>query len=53
MERCLFGTEEDERYQTFDDEMEQFGIAMQALGLKEEGEESEGASSSVPVPQGG
>ena len=54
MERCLFGTlEKGKRYQDFEQEMEQFDVAMKALGLKTDGDETEDELGAAPAPQGG
>ncbi len=54
MERCLFGAlEKGKRYQDFEQEMEQFEVAMKALGLKTEEDEIEGESSPALAPSAG
>ncbi|MDH5822334.1 hypothetical protein QFW77_04925 [Luteimonas sp. RD2P54] len=54
MERCLFGAlEEGERYQDFEEEMEQFEKAMRALGLKVDADEADGVSAPALLPQAG
>ena len=54
MDRCLFGTlEKSKRYQDFEQEMEQFEVAMKALGMKPEEDEEEGESSPALVPSAG
>ncbi|MDR5894413.1 hypothetical protein QC820_16610, partial [Halomonas mongoliensis] len=52
MERSYFGRLVDRRYGDHGVEMEQFELAMEALGVKAEGEEEDNSSSSL-VPQAG
>jgi hypothetical protein len=54
MERCLFGAlDEGDRYQEFEVEMEQFEVAMRALGMKAGDDETEDEAVPTPIPQAG
>ncbi|WP_058834870.1 T6SS effector BTH_I2691 family protein [Luteimonas abyssi] len=54
MERCLFGAlDEGDRYQEFEVEMEQFEMAMRALGMKAGNDEIEDEADPALIPQAG
>lgn len=53
MARCYFGTiSNDARYDSFEDELDQFELAMKKLGVKSDGETSEYESPGNAVAHG-